>query len=136
AKLGIPNVPALDLRQQCAAIPFSLQVADGLLAVGAARHILLVGAEAHAGFMPWTDWSLFESDDDRKAAESEYALATEHRGMAILFGDGAGALVLGKSKLEGHGLLSARVHSDGRQHDALRVDAGGFRQRPFLSTQM
>jgi 3-oxoacyl-[acyl-carrier-protein] synthase-3 len=136
AKLGIPNVPALDLRQQCAAIPFSLQVADGLIAVGAARHVLVVGAEAHAGFMPWRDWSLLESDSDRVAAEDEYALATEHRGMAILFGDGAGALVLGKSKIEGHGLLGARVHSEGRLHDALRVDAGGFRQRPYLSREM
>jgi 3-oxoacyl-[acyl-carrier-protein] synthase-3 len=136
AKLGIPNVPALDLRQQCAAIPFSLQVADGLLAVGAARHILVVGAEAHAGFMPWDDWSLLDSESGERAPEADYARATEHRGMAILFGDGAGALVLGKSKIEGHGLLSVRAYSDGRQHDALRVDAGGFRQRPYISRQM
>ena len=61
AKLGIPGVPALDLRQQCAAIPFSLQVANGLVQSGAAKRILIVGAEAHAGFMPWKDWSRRET---------------------------------------------------------------------------
>jgi 3-oxoacyl-[acyl-carrier-protein] synthase-3 len=136
AKLGIANVPALDLRQQCAAFPFSFQVADGLIAVGAARHILVVGAEAHAGFMPWRDWSLLDTDASGRATDADFALATEHRGMSILFGDGAGALVLGKSKVEGHGLLATRVYSDGRLHDALRVEAGGFRQRPFLSHEM
>ena len=136
AKLGIANVPALDLRQQCAAMPFSFQVADGLISVGAARHILLVGAEAHAGFMPWRDWSLLEPDATGAASEADFALATEHRGLSILFGDGAGALVLGKSKFEGHGLLATRVYSDGRLHDALRVEAGGFRHRPYLTHEM
>lgn len=136
SKLGIPSVPALDLRQQCAAVPFSLQVADGLLATGAAKNILLVGAEAHAGFMPWRDWSLLEPGATHAAETDDFGLATEHRGLSILFGDGAGALVLGKSRVDGHGLLGTKVHSDGRHHDALRVEAGGFRRRPFLSTQM
>jgi 3-oxoacyl-[acyl-carrier-protein] synthase-3 len=136
AKLGIPSVPALDLRQQCAALPFSLQVADGLLAVDAAKHVLVVGAEAHAGFMPWRDFSLLEAGATGEAEPADFALATEHRGMSILFGDGAGALVLGKSRVQGHGLLGVRVHSDGRHHDALRVEAGGFRHRPYLSHEM
>lgn len=134
AKLGIHGVPALDLRQQCAAVPFSLQVADALLTVGAAQHVLLVGAEAHAGFMPWRDWQLLAGDG--QASDADFALATEHRGVSILFGDGAGALVLGKSRVAGHGLLGTEVHSDGRLHDALRIEAGGFRKRPFLSQAM
>ena len=44
----------------------------------------------------------------KRPPEAEYALATEHRGMAILFGDGAGALVLGKSTVAGHGLLGVQ----------------------------
>src|SRR5690242_19982205 len=56
AKLGIPGVPALDLRQQCAAVPFSIQIAEGLFRTGVARTILLVGADVHSGFMPWRDW--------------------------------------------------------------------------------
>ncbi|MFT3925043.1 MAG: 3-oxoacyl-[acyl-carrier-protein] synthase III C-terminal domain-containing protein [Myxococcales bacterium] len=141
AKLGIPGVPALDLRQQCAAIPYSLQVADALLRAEAARHVLVVGAEAHAGFMPWRDWSLLEQEPEpgqapRKADERAYAMATEHRGVSVLFGDGAGALVLGASRVVGAGLLGVRVHSDGRAHDALRVSAGGFRRRPYMSADM
>ncbi len=136
AKLGIPGVPALDLRQQCAAMPFSFQVADGLVATGAARHVLVVGAEAHAGFMPWQDWALLEGDTDGRAAPEAYERATRHRGLSVLFGDGAGAFVMRKSEVEGHGLLGCLVHSDGRLHDALRVDAGGFRRRPAFSLDM
>lgn len=135
SKLGIPGVPALDLRQQCAAVPFSLQVADGLLSIGAARNILMVGAEVHAGFMPWRNWQLLEGSQEGIASDSEFAFATEHRGVSILFGDGAGALVLGKARVEGHGLLAVQTHSDGRAHDALRIEAGGFRKRPFFDQQ-
>lgn len=136
AKLGIPGVPALDLRQQCAAAPYSFQVADALLAVQAARYVLVIGAEAHAGFMPWEDWGLLEGGEEGMAAESAFQQATEHRGMSILFGDGAGALVMGRASEPGSGLLGAKVHSDGRLHNALRVEAGGFRRRPFMHSDM
>ena len=138
AKLGIPGVPALDLRQQCAAMPYSFQVADALVASGAARHVLVIGAEAHAGFMPWQDWALLEGDEDGVAAEEQFRASTEHRGMSILFGDGAGALVMGRREPydEGSGLIGAQVHSDGRLHSALRVEAGGFRHRPFMDHAM
>jgi 3-oxoacyl-[acyl-carrier-protein] synthase-3 len=136
AKLGLPGVPALDLRQQCAALPFSLQVADGLVKAGAARHVLVVGAEAHAGFMPWRDWDLLDEHAEGRADGRAFALATEHRGVSILFGDGAGALVLGPARREGSGLLGAKVHTDGRMHDALRIEAAGFRRRPYLNADM
>ena len=136
SKLGIPGVPALDLRQQCAAAPYSFQVADGLVMSKAARYVLVIGAEAHAGFMPWQDWALLEGDVEGVAAEEAFQASTAHRGMSILFGDGAGALVMGRSEVEGSGLIGAKVHSDGRLHDALRVDAGGFRCRPFMNAEM
>jgi 3-oxoacyl-[acyl-carrier-protein] synthase-3 len=136
AKLGIPGVPALDVRQQCAAMPFSFQVADGLVNTDAARHVLVVGAEAHAGFMPWRDWELLEGDFEGRAEDEDYTLATRHRGLAVLFGDGAGALVMRKSGTAKSGLLGCMVHSDGRSHAALRVEAGGFRRRPALSPEM
>jgi len=136
AKLGIPGVPALDLRQQCAAMPFSFQVAEGLIATGCAKHVLVIGAEVHAGFMPWTNWSYLEGAEGSGPDAKDFAFATEHRGVSILFGDGAGALVLARSDRPNGGLLGCQVHSDGRQHDALRVDAGGFRRRPALSHAM
>src|SRR3954470_5866985 len=61
AKLGAVGPPALDIRQQCAAMIYALQLSDALLANGSATRILLVGAEAHAGFMPWTDWDLLDA---------------------------------------------------------------------------
>jgi len=136
AKLGIPGVPALDVRQQCAAMPFSFQVANGLVATGAAKTVLVVGAEAHAGFMPWKSWDVLEGRTPGPSDPADFALATEHRGLSILFGDGAGALVMTASTSPNGGLIGCLVHTDGRQHDALRVDAGGFRRRPFLSHEM
>jgi 3-oxoacyl-[acyl-carrier-protein] synthase III len=114
AKLGCPGIPALDLRTQCAACIFSLQVANGLFMSGAARRILVVGAESHAGFMPWRDWDILEGTTDRKPSAEDWDRATRHRGLAILFGDGAGAIVLGKTDRPGTGLHGIDVHSDGR----------------------
>lgn len=136
AKLGIPGVPALDLRQQCAAMPYSLQLGDALIRAGAAKHILVACAEAHAGFMPWSDWELLSAEAEGRADEEAFALATVHRGVSILFGDGAGAFVMAASKEPKRGLLGAKVHSDGRAHGALRIEAGGFRKRPFLTPEM
>ncbi|HTM45687.1 MAG TPA: 3-oxoacyl-[acyl-carrier-protein] synthase III C-terminal domain-containing protein [Polyangiaceae bacterium] len=132
AKLGCPGVPALDLRAQCAAMVFSFQVADGLLKSGAARCILLIGAEAHAGFMPWVDWDILEKDTGRKPAPADYERATRHRGLAIIFGDGAGALVLESGAPLGAGVLAVDIHSDGRYTDELCLRPG-FRRRPYLS---
>ncbi len=66
AKLGIPGVPALDIRQ-CAAMLFGLQTINGLIQTGAAKTILFVGAEAHAGFMPWEDWGALDPKNGRSA---------------------------------------------------------------------
>jgi 3-oxoacyl-[acyl-carrier-protein] synthase-3 len=136
AKLGIPGVPALDIRQQCCAMPFAFQVADGLVATGAAETILVVGAEAHAGFMPWEDWDILEGTRDGEVSTAARERATRHRGLAILFGDGAGALVMRKSETPGHGLLGAQTRSDGRYAKQIYMDGGGFTRRPHLAPSM
>ncbi len=136
AKLGIAGVPALDIRQQCAAIPFGLQVADGLVASGAARTVLLVGAEAHAGFMPWDDWDVVYGKSDAKTPDEIYDRATRHRGLAVVFGDGAGALVLRKHEAEGHGLIGSLVRTDGNLFDQIYIEGGGFRRRPYWTPEM
>ncbi len=130
AALGCPGVPALDLRTQCAATIFSLQVADGLIKSGAARTVLVVGAEAQAGFMPWNDWAALEPGGPPPSPE-DFDRATRHRGYAVIFGDGAGALLLERSE-DGTGLLSLDVHTDGRYLDQLYIPAG-FRTRPYVS---
>ncbi|MCS6858040.1 MAG: ketoacyl-ACP synthase III [Sandaracinaceae bacterium] len=129
-KLGIPGVPALDIRQQCAAIPFALELADALIATGSARTVLIVGAEAHAGFMPYA-WDVLLGESDRGLTPAERALATQHRGMAVLFGDGAGALIVRACNEPGRGLLASANHSDGRGHGYLLVPAGLFTRRHY-----
>jgi len=137
SKLGIPGVPALDIRQQCAAMPFAFQVADGLAATGAASTLLVIGAEAHAGFMPWEDWEVLagEADPERIPADARDR-ATRHRGLAVIFGDGAGALVMRRHAEPGHGFLGAEVHSDGAGARLIHIDAGGFRRRPHWAPWM
>lgn len=127
AKLGIPGVPVLDIRQQCAAIPFALQLADGLLATGAATNILLVGAETHAHFMPWANWATLY-DETVPIDQEDYARASEHRGYGVVFGDGAGALVLRSSSDPERGLLGTKLRTDGRDAGFLEMAAPWWRQ--------
>jgi 3-oxoacyl-[acyl-carrier-protein] synthase-3 len=131
AKLGCPGVPAPDVRTQCAAMLYSFQMADALLRADAASTILIVGAEAHAGFMPWRDWDILEGTSDRKPAPEDWERASRHRGWAIIFGDGAGAMVVEKSAgMEG--VIACDLHSDGRYASQLCVPAG-FRGRPWTA---
>lgn len=132
AKLGIARVPALDIRQQCASMPFALQVANGLIASKAARTVLIVGADAHAGFMPWRAWDVLRGRSDRAVSAEEYAAATEHRGMAVLFGDGAGAMVVREAPEEGRGFLGTELHTDGRLYQSIYIPLG-FTDLPYVS---
>ncbi|WP_394850118.1 ketoacyl-ACP synthase III [Pendulispora brunnea] len=130
AKLGIAGTPALDLRQQCAAMLFGLQMVDGLVQTGAAKTILFVGAEAHAGFMPWKDWGALDPKNGREASIEDKTKVDKHRNLAILFGDGAGALVFRATDRDA-GLRGMKLHSDGRSAELLYVPGGGFRARPY-----
>lgn len=130
AKLGVPGVPALDIRQQCAAMLFGLQTVNGLIQTGAAKTILFVGAEAHAGFMPWEDWGALDPKNGRVATPEARERADRHRHLAVLFGDGAGA-VLFRATDRDAGLRGIKICSDGRFAELLYVPGGGFRSRPY-----
>jgi 3-oxoacyl-[acyl-carrier-protein] synthase-3 len=129
-KLGLRGVPALDIRQQCAAMLFGLQLVDGLVKSGAARTILFVGAEAHAGFMPWEDWGALDPAAGREATPEQKQRANKHRALAVLFGDGAGALVFRATERDA-GLRGMKLHTDGGAAKLLYVEGGGFRSRPY-----
>src|SRR6266436_2248507 len=105
-KLGLGTVPALDIRQQCTGFIYGLQVSDALMKAGEARTILLVGAEVHSGFMPWTNWD-------------------------YLFGHAGGAVVLRAAEGD-RGLLGFEVHSSGESFEDLYVPGIGFAHRPFV----
>jgi 3-oxoacyl-[acyl-carrier-protein] synthase-3 len=129
-KLGLKNVPALDIRQQCAAMLFGLQVVNGLFESGAAKTILFVGAEAHAGFMPWEDWEALDPASGREATPEARTKANKHRALAVLFGDGAGALIFRATERDA-GLRAIKLHTDGGAAKLLYVEGGGFRTRPY-----
>jgi 3-oxoacyl-[acyl-carrier-protein] synthase-3 len=129
-KLGLQGVPALDIRQQCAAMLFGLQIIDGLIKSGAARTILFVGAEAHAGFMPWEDWEALDPASDRTASPEQRERANKHRALAVLFGDGAGALLFRATDRDA-GLRGMKLYTDGGAAKLLYVEGGGFRTRPY-----
>ncbi len=130
--LGLGHIPALDIRQQCTGFIYGLQVGDALIRSGQARTVLLVGAEVHSGFMPWTDWDyLFGRGGEPPTAEQK-AWHTRFRDRTVLFGDAGGACVLRGEEGE-RGLLGFKLHSDGEGFEALYVPANGFAQRPYIT---
>jgi 3-oxoacyl-[acyl-carrier-protein] synthase-3 len=132
ANLGIPGVPAIDLRQQCASFVFQLQMAHAFVSSGQARTLLLVGAEAHAGFMPWEDWDHLYGRGGKPPPKEAWDRATHHRGLAVIFGDGAGAVVVRRTDDAERGILGVDVHSDGRYVDNIYIPSG-FTKRPYTT---
>jgi 3-oxoacyl-[acyl-carrier-protein] synthase III len=99
--LGARKAAVFDLGAACAGFVYGLAVARGLVMSGAARKILLVGAETISRFIDWTD-----------------------RATCVLFGDGAGAVVIEASP-SGLGIRSTALHGDGREKKHLRLEGGG-----------
>jgi 3-oxoacyl-[acyl-carrier-protein] synthase-3 len=133
AKLGIPGTACLDVRQQCASFIYQLQLAHALVLAGQAKTILLIGAEAHAGFMPWEDWEYLYGRGGQAPSKEAYERATKHRGLAILFGDGAGAVVVRRTD-DDRGVIGVDVHSDGRMADYIHIPSG-FTRRPYTRVE-
>ena len=105
AALGMRNGAAFDVQAVCAGFIYALSVADSLLKSGTASKALVVGAETFSRILDWHD-----------------------RSTCVLFGDGAGAMVLAAEEGTGasadRGVLANALHSDGRHHDILYVDGG------------
>ncbi len=132
SKLGLGTIAAIDLRQQCTGFIYGLQVSDALLRSGQAKTVLLVGAEVHSGFMPWTQWDyLFDGEGPAPTAQ-EREWNTRFRDRTVLFGDAGGAAVLRAAEGE-RGLIGFKVHSDGNGFESLYVPACGFARRPYVT---
>jgi 3-oxoacyl-[acyl-carrier-protein] synthase-3 len=105
ADLGMTKGAAFDVQAVCAGFVYGLSVADSLIKNQLASTALVIGAETFSRILDWND-----------------------RGTCVLFGDGAGAVVLraeeGKGTPADRGVLANALHSDGRQHDILYVDGG------------
>lgn len=133
AKMGFANIPTFDIRQQCSGFLYGLDLADSLIKSGKYQRILLVGAEVHTPFMPWQNgWDITIGRDDREVTPEEYASNTAIRDRTVLFGDGAGAVVVEASDDETRGFIATKLFSDGSNIEALYVPGVGFRRRPFV----
>ena len=113
-KMGMKNIGAFDLRAACSGFVYGLSVADQFIRTGAHETILLIGAEVQSVALEFD---------------------TEHRDMAVLFGDGAGAVILQPSEDES-GVLSTHLHSEGKHLQDLWLPAPGSKYKPFMSKRL
>lgn len=110
--LGIDGIPSIDVRNQCSGFVYALSVADAFIQCGRFRRVLVVGAEVQSTGMD---------------------VSTRGRNTAVIFADGAGAVVLGASEADGRGILAFDLHGDGTYAEKLWVDAPGSMYHPRAS---
>ncbi|NCG38434.1 MAG: 3-oxoacyl-ACP synthase [Actinobacteria bacterium] len=133
AEVGLERICAFEIRQQCSGFVYGLELADAMLANGRATTAVVVGAEAHAGYMPFgpTSWAMLRGTHDGPADPDEYAAATDSRAWSVLFGDGAGACVLRRGE-DDSGFIGGRLFSDGGSYDLIHVPGIGFSRQPYI----
>jgi 3-oxoacyl-[acyl-carrier-protein] synthase-3 len=137
--LGMKTTHALDIRMQCAGFLSGLQTADAFIRSGMYDRILLVGAEAHSGLMPWPEsvWKVMLGVAPGPCDPEWYAKISRLRDRAVLFGDGGGAFVLEADESgDGRGFVSFAMFTDGDHWDKLYVPGVGCRYRPYVSHEM
>ncbi|MFC3785198.1 3-oxoacyl-[acyl-carrier-protein] synthase-3 [Sphingopyxis italica] len=102
ALLGVPDCIAFDVAAVCSGFLYAVSVADSMLRTGAAKHALVIGSETFSRILDWED-----------------------RTTCVLFGDGAGAIVLSAEEVaDDRGILATRLHAEGKYADMLYVDGG------------
>ena len=114
-RLGVSGMPAMDVRNQCSGFLYMLATADAFIRSGGARYVLAVGAEVHS---------------------TGIDLTTHGREVAVIFGDGAGAAVLGPEPDPRRGILSTHLHSEGKYAEKLMVEVPNSRSRPRVTAEM
>jgi 3-oxoacyl-[acyl-carrier-protein] synthase-3 len=112
--LHMKEIAALDIRNQCSGFIYGLSIADQFIKTGMYKNILLVGAEAHSLAL-----------DFSRAG----------RNISVIFGDGAGAVVMQPTKKEGQGILSTHLHSNGNDAELLSMMNPGFHSGKFISNK-
>ena len=133
ARMGFPEIPTFDIRQQCSGFLYALDLADSLIQSRKYHRLLVVGADVHTPFMPWQNgWDVTIGRGAGEVTPEQYAENTSIRDRTVLFGDGAGAVVVEGRDGDDVGLLAARLFSDGSNIEALYVPGVGFRMRPFV----
>lgn len=103
-KIGAVNAAGFDIQATCSGFIFALSVADGFIGTGKSKNVLIIGSEVLSRIVDWTD-----------------------RATCVLFGDAAGAAVLGPSSADGRGVLGTYIKTDGRLDHLLCRPGGGTR---------
>jgi 3-oxoacyl-[acyl-carrier-protein] synthase-3 len=114
-KLGLDATPALDIRQQCTGFLYGITTADAYIRSNLANRILLVGAEVHSTGLD---------------------ISNRGRDVAVIFGDGAGAVCLeGVDSDQPLGVLASALHANGKFAESLTVELGASRNNPRISKE-
>jgi 3-oxoacyl-[acyl-carrier-protein] synthase-3 len=114
-ELGLPHIAALDVRNQCSGFIYALSVADQFIKTGMYKTVLVVGSETQSNFVEYSD---------------------RHRHIAVIFGDGAGAVVLQRSDEKERGILSTHLYSDGSMAEELFCPHPGTRSKTRITADM
>jgi 3-oxoacyl-[acyl-carrier-protein] synthase III len=110
--LGLRDIPCLDIRQQCTGFIYGLSIADAYIRTGAFKHVLVIGSEVHSTGLD---------------------ISTAGRDVTVLFGDGAGAVVVGRATDEEHMILSTHIHADGSEAEILWTEYPASARNPRIS---
>ena len=114
-ELGLPGIPALDIKMQCSGFIYALSIADQFIRTGTYKNVLVVGGEIQSNAIEFSE---------------------RGRNMAVIFADGAGAVVLAASEDSGHALLSTHLHSDGTYAEELYMRHPGSLLKNRISHEM
>jgi 3-oxoacyl-[acyl-carrier-protein] synthase-3 len=114
--LGIADrhIPCLDIRQQCTGFIYGMSIADAYIRTGQFKHILMIGSEVHSTGLD---------------------ISTAGRDVTVLFGDGAGAVVVGRAENEEHMVLSTHIHADGSEAEILWTEYPASRHHPRITAE-
>ncbi|MCX6116059.1 MAG: ketoacyl-ACP synthase III [Proteobacteria bacterium] len=112
SKLGLVGVPSFDLRAQCSGFIYGLSVANAMVTSGEFKKVLLIGVEVHSRGLDFTD---------------------RGRDCAVLFGDGAGAVIIESCPSPEHGFLKTKISADGRFADKLWVEFPTMKRTPIMT---
>ncbi len=110
--LGIKDIPCLDIRQQCTGFIYGLSIADAYIRAGTAKTVLVIGSEVHSTGLD---------------------ISTAGRDVTVIFGDGAGAMVVGRATDDKHMILSTHIHADGAEAEILWTEYPASAHDPRIS---
>ena len=112
--IGDRAIPCIDIRQQCTGFIYGMSIADAYIRTGQFKHVLVIGSEVHSTGLD---------------------LTTAGRDVTVLFGDGAGAVVVGRATDEQHMVLSTHIHADGTEAEILWTEYPASRHNPRISAE-